>query len=122
MRGGIDLFLGKRTHYHKCVYWKRDDDDKTLEEITHENAPNGRFYAKQENNRTNSANIIAGVFMFDNETITLSTNDKVDIIKNDIVYYENQYWNIVNVQEVEIHKNSEFMSNVSKVTYIQLRR
>lgn len=122
MVGCIDTDLGRRTHFHKCVYWKRNDSDMSLEQLTHEKAPDGRFDARQENNRTNDANIVAGMFMFDNETITLSTFDKVNIIKNDIVQFENQLWNVVNVQIVEQHKNSEYQLHPSKRTYIQLRR
>lgn len=123
MGGFVDIKMGRRTHFHKCKYWKRNNSNKSLEELTHENAPSGEFYAKQENSITNNSNVIAGVFMFDNETLTISTYDYVDVIKNDIVLYENQYWNIVNIQKRDIHKNSEFLTNnVSKVTYMQLRR
>lgn len=123
MSGGyIDLTMGKRTHFHECLFWRRDDKNKSLEELTHEKAPDGRFYARQENNRTNNANIVAGMFMFDNENIMLSTYDKIEIRKNDIVKYENVYWNVDNVQYVEIHKNNEFMRKPSIRTYLQLRR
>lgn len=122
MRGGIDIYTSRRTHFFKCQYWKRDDSDKTLEELTHNTAPDGEFYARQENSKMNSANIIAGVFMFDNESITLSTTDVVDIIKNDVVQYNGVLWNVVNMQETEMHKNEQFMNSVSKRTYIQLRR
>lgn len=124
MTGCTNINEGKRTQFHKCEYWKRDNNDTiSLDILVHEKKADGRFSARQENNRTNDANIVAGLFMFDNESITLSTTDIVNIIKNDVVKFENQYWNVINVQFVERHKNSEFMTrNVSKRTYIQLRR
>lgn len=124
MTGCTNVTLGKRTHFHRCEYWKRNNDNTiSLDMLVHEKKADGRFSARQENNRTNNANIVAGLFMFDNESITLSTFDSIDIIKNDVVKFENQYWNVVNVQYVEQHKNSEFMTKgIGKRTYIQLRR
>ena len=48
MAGGcIDIYQSRRTEHDKCYYWKIDEEDLDLEEYTHNNKYDGRFYAKE---------------------------------------------------------------------------
>lgn len=120
--GSIDLFTSRRVDFDLCTYWSRDNDESDLSEYAHENEPSGAFYAKDENPSTLQKQDIGGIFLFDENTITLSTPDAVDIKAGDVVSYDDNYWAVRNVQEVWVNKNQQFMKSSSKRTYIQLKR
>lgn len=120
--GSIDLFTSRRVDFDLCTYWSRDNDESDLSEYAHENAPTGTFYAKDENPNTLQKQDIGGMFLFDENTITLSTSDAVDIKAGDVICYDDDYWAVRNVQEVWVNKSQQFMKNPSKRTYIQLKR
>lgn len=119
--GCCNIYTSRRTNFEECLYWKRDDQDKDLETYTHENKSSGRFFAKEISPLAKKKLVIGGVFMFDSKTIMLETNDSVEINAGDIVKYENKLWNVSDVQELEFHKNSQFMKKVDYKTYISLR-
>lgn len=119
--GCCNIYTSRRTEFDECYYWKRNDKEKDLDDYVHENQYTGKFYAKEITPMMKKKNIISGVFMFDSSSITLKTSDNVDIDAGDIVKYEDKYWTVVDVQEVEIHKNTQFMKQVDYRTYIQLR-
>lgn len=123
MSGGcIDLYTGRRTHFFECKYWNRDNTDADLEEIVHNDEPSGSFYAKEENSVQHNINIVGGAFMFDEQSVFISTNDDVSIKKGDIVLFDGEYWNVLNVQVRDVHKNAQFLRKRAKHTYIQLKR
>lgn len=123
MAGGcIDLYTSRRTNFFKCKYWVRNDNDYDLEELTHNDEPSGSFYAKEENSIQLQSNVVNGAFMFDEQSVFISTTDVVSMKKGDAVLFDGEYWNVINVQVRDIHRNSQFMKRKSKKTYIQLKR
>jgi hypothetical protein len=123
MAGGcIDILIGSRGTYEKCVYWNRDNDNEDLEEYTHKKEPSGFFYANLVEAKDNEKQIINNNFMFDNDNVTLFTKQKIKLKSGDIVKYDNELWLVRNVQEKKIHRNTQLMKNPNYVVYIQLKR
>ena len=123
MAGGcIDLFTTRRTYFYQCNYWRVDDLNKNINELVNEQKPTGRFYAKKENAETNQGNVVGGAFMFDANSITISTADDIDIQKNDAVLFDGEVWRVRDVQSNEIEKQAQLRRKPSRKTYISLIR
>lgn len=120
--GCCNIYTSRRTNFEECYYWKRNDQEIDLDTYVHDNKYSGRFFAKEISPKTKKKMIISGIFMFDSSTIALETNDSIEINAGDIIKYEDTYWTVVDVQELEFHKNSQFMKQVDYKTYIQLRK
>lgn len=121
-RGGINIFTSRRVCFHECKYWKQDKNYDDIEKLVQEKAYEGSFYAKEEVSFSQDNNKISGDFMFDKNNVTISTMDSISIATNDIVYFDDTYWIVENVQWREIHKNNEFMRHADRKTYIRMRR
>ena len=122
MGGCTDLLLGRRGAFCKCQYWERDNNVKDLSEYQYKKTPKGTFYADRVSNKTKQKQEINNQFMFDASNVTISTKGKVDIKPKDIVLFENSLWQVTNVQEIEIRSQEQFMTRLSKITYISLRK
>lgn len=121
MSGCIDIYTSRRTEHNKCCYWKRLEETYDMEEYSHSNECDGVFYAKEISPQTLQKQIVGGMFMFDESTISLVTHDAVNIAQGDLVKYDDQYWNVLNVQKIRVKKQSQFLKNTSYKTYIQLK-
>ena len=61
--------------------------------------------------------------MFDNTDITLKSMDVLTKLEPaDIIEYDDEFWNVVNVQRKDIHKNTQFGKHSSYITYIRIRK
>ena len=118
--GGINLRTSRRVNFNKCAYWNRKDKDVDKEEYAHNNAVNGYFYAKEVSPITKNKNVVNGLFMVDRNQTTLYTTDRINIESGDIVKYNDDLWRVVDIQEVPIKKQSQFMHQVDCETYLQL--
>lgn len=120
----IDIYHSRRGHFRYCQYWNRDES-KEINDYTKwilSTFPNGSFYAKEVTSKTNQGNQINNIVMFDKNTITLVTNDKVsDIKRGSVVSYLNHAWLVENVQFETHLKESEF-STEEYTTYITIAR
>lgn len=113
--GRIDLFHSRRSNYHKCEYWIRDERDKSgspQEWVLH-NQSSGFFWAKPLSVKSTQANVINGSWMLDKNYITLETDDEIsDIDRGSVVKFDDQLWLVEAVQR-EIHnKESEFSKHI----------
>ena len=123
MAGGcIDIYTSRRTEHEKCYYWKRNEDNRDLSEYAYEEYYDGFFYAREYVAEFFQKQNVSNTFMFDSSTITLETKDKVEIEPNDVIFYDENYWRVVNVNKVEYHKNSQFGKKKSYQTFIQIKR
>lgn len=123
MTGGcINIDTSRRTRHNECFYWKRDENNRDLSEYTYLKAYDGIFYAKEENSKMKQKNVIGNAFMFNESNVTISTSDSINIESGDIVKYQKKIWRVVSVQERDIHRQSEFLDDEDKITYIQLKR
>lgn len=120
--GSIDLAMSRRTDFDLCVYWKRDESLSDLSEYRDKAKPTGRFWAKEENVLQGEKQDIANAFLFDRSTITLSTRDRTSVDEGDVVEYDGALWRVANVQFVRLHRQSQYLKDESRKTYIQLRR
>ena len=120
--GCINLRQSRRTRFNKCKYWKRNDKVRDLSEYKHLEAYDGVFYAKEENSKSYRKNALGGAFLYDESNLTISTSDIVNVEVDDIVEFQNQCWRVVSVQEKEIHQQSEFLTRIDKITYLELKR
>ena len=122
MIGCINEYSSRRDNFDLCTYWNRDNDDYDLTELTHSVKPSGKFYAKEISPYTYRKQEISGSFLFDEATITIETNDVVDIKSGDIVKYDEEFWHVLDVQKKEIHKHKQFINVKYATTYLRLKR
>lgn len=124
MSGSVDLWQSRRANFEKCEWWKRDNEaTKDLSKFVLSKKRQGYFYATEANSQSFKNSQYGGVFMSRETNITLKTNDDVDEIQEgDIVRYSNALWRVTDVQVSEIHKQKQFLDEVSKVTYIGIKR
>lgn len=120
---GVDITRGRRGYNYKCTYWKRKlNGVYDNEELIMRNNPSGTFYAKIVSERTNSSMDIGGVFHDYNDSISIETECKVNIQKDDIVKFNGTKWLVELVRVMPIQKNAEFSRNTSNRTTIVLQR
>ena len=118
----IDIYHSRRLNFQKCYYWAKDSKE-TREDLVHQVAPSGSFYANEVSNLSKSFNPIHNAIMFERGTINLQTDDIVDDLKQGcIVKYRDEYWFVVDIQ-YEIHKKeSQFEKNMPSTKVISLRK
>lgn len=120
----VDIYHSRRGHFRYCQYWNRDENDQVgdLTKWMLERKPSGSFYATESSPKTNQADQLSNVFLFDKNVITLVTNDNVkDIKRGSVVQYLYHAWLVQNVQFELHHKESEYATE-EYTTYISLTR
>lgn len=137
MFDNADLFTSRRNHFSKCYYWKRNNReiemgedlytmvsvDEDSNEMSYEREPDGWFDANEISNYEENNQIIAGAFMFDDNTITLETNDNIPILGiNDIVVHDNHVWRVTKVARKKRKRQAQFSKDYSYKTYVSLKR
>lgn len=123
--GRIDLFHSRRTKYHYCEYWVRDERDRsgTPSQWVNMNVVSGGFYAKTASPKSTQMNVINGVWANDNHFVTLETDDDIDdISKGTIVKFNDQLWLVEGVQREEHLKESQFSNHIHYKYYVSLRK
>lgn len=123
--GNIDLFHSRRTNYHKCIYWVRDERNAvgSPRNWVLENQPSSNFYAKTISVKSNQMNIINGVWAVDKDYITLETDDTVDDINRGcLVNFNEELWLVENVQRQPHNKQAEFSRKIDYKTILTLTR
>lgn len=124
---GIDIWTSRRDCFEECKWWNRDEDNFIEnDELIHQIPPTGIFYAKEYSPEIRDSSVIAGVFMFDRQSVTLrSTDDLNNLHKNAMVLYKGEKWIVDNIQKKQMrNRATEFAddSNVSHCWYIQMRK
>ena len=123
--GRVDLFHSRRTNYHKCEYWIRDESNmagSSSEWIVH-NMVSGKFYAKQVRPLINRMNNIAGVWSVDmNETALFTEEDVDDLTRGSVVRFQGELWIVNSVQKTEHLKESEFRRKMDFSYTIEITR
>ena len=120
----VDIYHSRRGHFKRCAYFNRDEDDyiSDLTKWVLVNKPSGFFYAKEVSVKTNQANQLGNVLMFDKNMITLQTGDLVaDIKRGSVVEYLNHAWLVQSVQFELSRKETEFGED-RYITYISITR
>ena len=123
--GNVDLFHSRRTNYHKCTYWVRDERNTTgtASEWILNNQPDGRFYAKIVSSKINRMETVSNVWAFDSNRITIETDDHIDSIKRGcLVKFDDMLWLVEMVQKEIHHKESEFSKRIDYRYIISLVR
>lgn len=120
----IDIYASRRTNYHKIYWWKSNEKAKyDHSDLVNNSKPSGFFYAKEENPIQKRSEIINNAFRVDKNTTMLKTTDKVEQLNvDDIIKHHGEFWRIVDLQVDHVHKQEEFCSNPSIITYITIRR
>lgn len=123
--GRVDLFHSRRSNYHRCEYWIRDERDAigTPEEWILYNQRAGVFYARPVSAKNSQMNVVNGVWVFDNKHITIETDDEIqDITRGSLVKYDDELWLVESVQFEEHRKESEFSKHTDYKYYISMVR
>lgn len=119
----IDIYTSRRNRPYKCLYWKRDNlYYQNNEELKHRKVPSGIFYASVVSRKEKEKQDIVNVFHNNYETISLETEDKVDITQDDKVLFNDEIWLVLRVSEEYKTKNAFYLKNISKKTIIYITR
>lgn len=124
MAGGfVDIYQSNRKFFEKCYFWKNDDKNNyNLNEYVIKNKPEGFFYARKYNPIMQRKETVSS-FMYNKSSLTIETNNLIDIDVNDIIKFSNEYWIVVNIQRIEKLRQMEFMrNNFDGTLIIELRR
>lgn len=124
MSGAIDLWGSRRASFERCEWFQRDEKaTKDQSRLVFKKKPTTVFYAKESNAFNYQKEQLGGVFLADESVVTLETTDNVSGIKTgDRVKYRGSIWAVTSVQASEKHKQSQFLDQVTKTTYIGLKR
>lgn len=124
-RGSTDIFTSRRTNFIDCEYWliAKEDITRTKEELVFNERPDGFFSAKFENQFENSVSVIGQSFMFDSNTVTISTEDDVkDLKKNCLVKFNGDVWRINIITRIPIRNDFQMSKEIRFKTTMELRR
>lgn len=133
MQGNVDIFTSRRNCNNLCYYWIRRDNeddssiivsvDKDLNEMVYEREPDGSFYANEMQTYDSENQIIGGTFMFDQNFVTIVTEDNIPNINiNDIVVYDDEVWRISSISKRKRKRQNQFSRNCAYKTYLYLKR
>ena len=117
----VNLNRSRRGRYHRCLYWKRDDSVSN-EELAHRKTPSGVFYARISSSKGNDTADTANAFHSGYETLTIETEDTIDLKKDDLVQFDESLWLAGRVNSDPIQKNSCYKRRASSRTTIELRK
>lgn len=122
--GVIDLWGSRRTNFERCEWYARDEKaTKDLSKIVFESKPRAIFYAKEANATSYAKQELGGVFLGNESVVTISTQDVLEGLRTgDRVKFRGVIWFITDVQQKEKHMQTQFLDNVTKTTYINLKR
>ena len=122
--GTRDIFHTRRTYYAECEYWIRDERTSigTAEEWILKNKSNGTFYAREVSSRYNQMHQVANVYAFDDNTISIETDDDIsEISRGCIVRYDGELWMVNSVSKSIHRKESEFNREMDYKYVVQMR-
>lgn len=120
----VDIYHSRRTNYHLCEYWIRDERTSTgtpSHWIMHK-TPDGEFWAKIVSSKYNSQQQVNNVWMLDSDKLNLETDDDVKIKRGDVVRFNDSLWLVETVQGKPHIKESEFNREIHYKTTISLTR
>lgn len=125
--GSVNLFTSRRINFLECKYWLVDQKNATIDknELTYEVRPSGEFYAKIENSIENSSQVVAQAFLFDSNSLTISTMDDIPNLKRNSLVKINSFdgiWRVETISKIMIRKNFQFGNELFYKTVIQLRK
>lgn len=116
---GLDLFQSRNTYHEYCRYWNRDERDiYDNSELAQKRVPSGHFWAKEIASHVNEDQVVAGVFLFEKNTITIKSPDDLSSIKaNDVIEFRGEIWRVDNIQKKQFKIQSNEFSIPSKVSH-----
>lgn len=120
MSSYVDLWTTRRTYFYRCAYWKRDADATDLSAYVAGKKPDGVFWARERSPKGHNKQQV-GDYLVDETTITLETQDRVNVASGDIIRFDGSLWNVLDVQENEIHKQRQYMHRGSTITYLRIK-
>lgn len=119
----IDLETSRRDYFEKCKYWtgipEKDIDD--LAELVYNRRESGIFYAKPQNVLLEESQIVGEAFMFKRQSITIVTEDNVNLGYNDLVEFDGSIYRVESVSLEPINKQRQYRKRISYKRYINLR-
>lgn len=123
----IDLWNSRRDMFNLCEYWSQDEreiDSNSKSRLIYNSVPTGTFMAKEVNSYSMEPQVIGEVFMVEQNTITIQTNDDVSLLKkNDFVKFDNNIYRVENIQKEIIKKQRQYSAKGYSCSYfISLRR
>jgi hypothetical protein len=120
----IDLWSSRRDKFIECKYYSQNENDYVGDdEIAHFDTPTGIFFASEVGPKTSGSQVVAELFMVEEVTAVLKTEDDVsELKKNDIVAYEGKSYRVESVQKTVQNKQRNFLRKAYSATYyISLR-
>ena len=124
MAGTVDIYHSRRTNYEECEYWARNESEMVgnASKWILNKVATDTFYAKESSVKECRMAQLANVFAFDENHITIDTDDDILIKRGYIVKYDDEIWMVENAQSKLHRKESEFDKEKHYTTYINLRR
>lgn len=120
----LNLTLGRRRNFLKCFLFKRDNKDKNLNELLYKKEYKAIFYARYLNPISKDRDTIGSAFQTTFSNVMLQSSDYLDGIVevNDLVYFNNEWWVVNNIQKRCRIKESEYCSRPSYFYIIEIRK
>ena len=118
----INLDNSRRSYNIPCKWWKKDIKWGNLQKLTHENKPEGIFYAREHQPSNKVQNFDGDLVKVDTQNTVIETQDNIlGIEDGDIVKYNEELWIIDSVQSKMINKRSEYDRRPARITWLSLR-
>lgn len=119
----INIYRPRRGKFRLCEFWLRDESNYVgdLSKWVIDKKPSGQFYAKPISEKTTNSQQLSNVFMFDQDNITLETEDEINIKRGAVVKYAGKYWMVDSFQLRPHLKETEFIEE-EYTTFIRIRK
>lgn len=121
----IDLWQSRRDLFNEVEYWSQvTNEDLVLNnQLVYNRMPTGSFMAKEVSSYSLDSQVVGETVMFDDQSVTLYTRDKIDDLKvNDKVRYNGKFFRVDNIQKNYVKKQKQFIrGQISTEYYITLR-
>lgn len=117
---GIDTRKSRRTHYERCSYYTNQYTKQEVAEKVAE--PKGIFYAMEVGQVNVGKDEWQNAIRRDRSSLTLTTNDEVDILVDDWVYFEGSVYVVESVSYEKDPRNHAISDRSSKTYFIGIRK
>ena len=123
----IDIYNSRSTYHERCKWWKRNEnDDYSSDELIMKRIPSGTFSAKEVAPLHKQDSRIAGVFILENQRITIKSPDNLeDISEKDLIEFRGEKWMVASVQRSKARNQNTFFGKdkyCSHYWYLELRK
>jgi hypothetical protein len=116
----IDFRTSRRKYPSRALWYKKDTSKDEI--LSRSKKADGVFYGRDVVDFMSQEGMVAGMVKFDSSSLTIETEDDIDIKQNDFVVYEEKLFIVINVVMMDVERGKYLSRRPFSVRRITLRK